>query len=202
MGRLRISIAHSAVAALAAVSLVVAAPSVANASPANRFMGQDLSAYYPGAGLQGMYLSGTNYLPNPATAVLWYQARDSMTFFQYNWGAPVTCHNDQLSWWPDGYLRYIRTTDACGADTTVVDYFTSNNPIILLPRSWDGKPWRVSGSSPAVVTVDGAVKCTGTNNWVSSILGAEQIAPGEYALHSQIKETTDWATGDCSGPRP
>src|SRR5262249_8041903 len=122
--------------------------------------------------------------------------QDSETFFQYNWTPPVTCHSDQLSWWGDGYLRYVRTTDACGNATKVVDYFTTNTPIILLPRVWHGGRWHRSGSSPEVVIGDGQVRCTGTNAWVASILGVQRIAPGQYALHWRTDQTTTWATGD------
>src|SRR5262245_17264723 len=80
-----------------------------SAAAPGRFAGTDLSSYYPGAGLRGMYESGVNYVPSAAPAVLWDDAHDPMTFFQHNWAPSdpkASCHADQLSWWPDGYLRY------------------------------------------------------------------------------------------------
>jgi hypothetical protein len=184
--------------------LLMFAGAPANAGAvSDSFVGQDLSAYYPGAGLNGMYLTGANYVSSPpSSAVLWDQAQDSMTFLQHNWSpsdSKAACHTDQLSWWPDGYLRYVKTTDACGPDTTVIDYGTKGNPIIFLPRVWNGKPWQLSGSSPAVYRINGQVQCTGTDSWVAKILGVDQVAPGEFGLHWQTRQTTTWATGGVPG---
>lgn len=168
---------------------------------AQAFVRQDLSSYYPGLGLRGDYLQGQNSVTSPPSpSVLWFERQDRYTFLQYNsrpGSAQSRCNADQLSWWPDGYLRYVKTTNACGSHPNVIDF--SGAPIVFLPRTWDGNPWQLSGSSPAVYSVDGVVRCTGTTAWMAQILGVEEISPGELALHWRTTQSTRWATGDVQG---
>jgi hypothetical protein len=177
------------------------------------FVGEDLRDYYPNLALyRTQYLRGYNYVTSPPSyAVLWFEQKDSSTFLQHN-GAPgdeqASCNTDYLSWWDDGFLRYVRTVNSCGAHTTDIDYMTQNDPIILLPQSWDGRPWSFSSSSPAVYTVDGHPACSGTNAWTAQVLGVEQMAPGDYGLHFRTTQTLtlrvdpafDWSTFDGGSP--
>lgn len=164
----------------------------------------DLAAMYPNLNAYAtQYLTGHNYLPgpNPAPAVLWFENVDGTTFRQHNWGPPEPCHSDYLSWWSDGYLRYVKTVDACPGTNpaTTIDYGTTGSPIIYLPRVWDGGAWSRSGSSPAVYSLGTATACTGTNAWTATILGWEDMAPGERGLHFRSVQTTSWVTGAVPG---
>jgi hypothetical protein len=167
---------------------------------------QDLRSYYPNAALYAThYLSGHNYLPDPALptlSVLWFEAQDAHDYRMYN-SEPASpqarCHWDQLSWRPDGYLRYVKTVDTCTSSLVVTDF--SAAPITFLPRSWDGvTPWRLGGSTPVTHSVDGLIRCTGTTTWVAQILGWEQLTPWDHAIHWRTTQLTNWTTGsgDCA----
>jgi hypothetical protein len=180
---------------------------LADAGPAAAFAGADLRAYYPNLDrYQTQYLEGRNYVPHPDApdrAVLWFERQDQWTWRMYNW-APEDpgrrCHYDQLSWWDDGYLRYVRTVDGavdgCGSQRTEIVY---DPPIIFLPTVWSGQPWRLDGTSTARYLVDGQRRCEGTTSWTAEIPGVEQIAPGEAGLHWRTTQTTAWTTGDVVG---
>jgi hypothetical protein len=170
---------------------------------AQSFAGDDLASYYPNTALyQTQYLQGRNYVTDPpGSAVLWFVRQDQYTFLQHNGqpgGPQADCNTDYLSWWPDGFLRYVRTINSCGAHTTDIDYFTQNDPIILLPHFWDGNPWTVSGTSTAVYRIDGTVACTGTNAWTARIYGVEQMAPGELGLHFRTSQTLSLTGSACA----
>jgi hypothetical protein len=172
------------------------------ASAGSGFVDDDLSTYYPAADGARWYLKGSNYVTQPPSyAVLWFQWQDSMTFLQHN-GAPdgpqASSNTDQLSWWPDGYLRYVRTINSCASQTTVIDYGTTGSPIIYLPRTWQGSNWRLDGVSPAVYSVDGQVTCTGSNTWTAQILGVERMTPTEVGLHWRSIQTLNLAGSACA----
>jgi hypothetical protein len=185
----------------AAFLLLAPLPAHASAAPS---IGDDLRTYYPNSSLYTTeYLNGHNYLPdptNPSWSVLWFQAQDQHTYFMYNSdpaSPTATCHSDQLSWWPDGYLRYVRTVDQCGQHLTIMDFGSS--PIIFLPQVWSGGAWSLSGSSPATYSVDGGVRCTGTTVWLAQVLGVEWVTATEQGLHWRTTQMTAWATGDVTG---
>jgi hypothetical protein len=177
----------------------------ATAARASSFVGDDLRAYYPNASVYPTeYLQGYSYVGNsPTRAVLWFQRQDQYTFLQHNGdpgGPQASCNTDYLSWWPDHFLRYVRTINSCGTQTTDIDYGTQGNPIILLPESWDGNAWSLGGSSPAAYRINGRTACTGTNAWLAQVLGVEQMAPGEVGLHWRTTQTLTMALPAL--PRP
>jgi len=186
------------------VALVaVAVTSGVTPAQAASFVGDDLQGYYPNSALyQTEYLQGQNYVVSPPSyAVLWFERQDQYTFLQHNFAPSdpkARCHTDYLSWWPDHFLRYVKTVDSCGAQTTTIDYGTQGNPIIYLPDLWNGSTWSLSGSSPAVYTVDGLVECTGTNRWSAQILGVEEMAPGEFGLHWRSNQTLTLSGSACA----
>lgn len=171
----------------------------------------NLKSYYPDTNLiNKYYLEGFNYVTkSPTRAVLWFEPQDQYTFRVYNYAPEDTvnkrCHYDQLSWWADGYLRYVKTVDNCVNPTNEIDYGDStgsptSGPIIFLPSTWDGVTnWIRKGSSTATYLQGGVVKCTGVNNWTASIVGVEQIAPGVQGVHWQSAQTTIWQTGNLTG---
>jgi len=175
-------------------------PSSAAKAPA-LFVGQDLRGYYPNlARYRTQYLEGDSYRPDPShLSVLWFERQDQQTFLVYNSppdSPQARCRYDELSWWEDGYLRYIQTADACGPRRTEIVY---DAPIIFLPRRWDGQPWHLDGQSGARYYVDGTLRCVGTNRWTAEILGVEQVAQADSDLHWRTTQTTTWSTGDVSG---
>ena len=188
-----------AVVAVMTASLATGTTSVR----ASSFAGDDLRAYYPSVpAYQTEYLQGYNYVTSPQRyAVLWFQRQDQYTFLQHN-GAPggpqASCNTDYLSWWSDHFLRYVRTINSCGAQTTDIDYGGQGNPIILLPESWDGRAWSLGGTSPAAYRINGQTVCTGTNAWRAQIFGVEQMAPGEFGLHWRTTQTLTMAGQPCA----
>jgi len=199
--------------ALAVFAVTVLAPALADGPPdlrsshRNAALGpQDLRSYYPNATLYAtQYLSGQNYLPDPAHptwSVLWFEAQDAYSYRMYN-SNPASpqarCHWDQLSWWPDGYLRYLKTVDNCAGSTVVTDF--SAAPIIFLPENWDGvTPWRLEGSAPVTHFADGLIRCTGITVWLAQIFGWEPLTPQDHAIHWRTTQLTNWTTGsgDCA----
>src|SRR5262249_20508345 len=167
---------------------------------------QDLRSYYPNTALYTtQYLSGHNYLPDPTHptwSVLWFEAEGARTYRMYN-SDPASpqarCHWDQLSWRPDGYLRYAKTVDTCTSSPVVTDF--SAAPIIFLPQSWDGvTPWRLGGSTPVTHSVGGLIRCTGITVWLAQIFGWEPLTPQDHAIHWRTTQLTNWTTGsgDCA----
>jgi hypothetical protein len=201
------------VGTLAAIVISGVANAADTIAPSS-FVNDDLRTYYPNTSLyQTQYLKGGNYTPSaynydaqiPGPAVLWFQTQDQFTFLVHN-GAPggpqASCNADYLSWWPDHFLRYVKTVNSCSGDTRVIDYGTGGNPIIFLPERWDGRPWNLSGSSPAVYTSccsSGTIYCTGTNDWQAQIFGVDQMVPGAYGLHWRTTQTLK-LTGDGCAP--
>jgi hypothetical protein len=193
---------RNVVAALALVVPVLAQGSVV--AHASSFVGDDLQGYYPNTTVyQTQYLQGRNYVVNPSSyAVLWFERQDQYTFLQHNGqpgGSQAACNTDYLSWWPDHYLRYVKTINSCGSQTTDIDYYgTQGNPIIFLPEFWDGNPWVLSGTSSATYSVNGTVTCTGTSAWTARIYGVELIAPGESGLHWRTSQTLSLGGSGCA----
>lgn len=135
----------------------------------------------------GTYLEGTN---RGARAVLWFERQDQWTFRMYN-SAPehpdARSHWDTLSWWDDGFLRYVGTADAVNGTTTY------DPPIIFLPRTWDGGRWLRAGTSTVThVFPDGTTK-TGRIEWITRIVGADRIRP-----HWRWISVTYWQNGDIT----
>jgi hypothetical protein len=200
-------VAACAIAVVAGACAGTGAPtSRARAAPAREgahapFVGEDLRDYYPNLSrYTSYYLEGDDYTPGqPRLSVLWFEPRDQQTFRVYNSppaSAQARCGYDDLSWWGDGYLRYVRTVTACDAPRTEIVY---DAPIIFLPDRWDGRPWRLDGRSSARYSIDGRPRCQGTNAWTAEIVGVEQVAPGDVELHWRTTQTTTWATGDVRG---
>lgn len=165
------------------------------------FVGEDLRDYYPDlARYTTQYLDGDNFTATgPRPSVLWFERQDGETFRVYNshpGSEQSRCNYDDLSWWKDGFLRYVRTVVACGTRRTEIVY---DSPIIFLPRVWDGRPWSLDGRSGAQFFVNGRLRCEGTNAWTAQILGLEELAPGDFQLHWRTTQTTAWATGDVLG---
>jgi hypothetical protein len=186
------------IAALCLFAMTLQAPPRADAL-------QDLRSYYPNAAHDvTQYLSGHNYLPDPAhptLSVLWFEAQDAYTYRMYN-SDPASiharCHWDQLTWWPDGYLRYVKTVDTCTGSPVVTNFTAA--PIIFLPQRWDGvTPWTLAGSAQVTHSVDGLIRCIGTTVWLAQILGWEQLTPRDHAIHWRTTQVTTWTngTGDC-----
>lgn len=194
------------VAAVWLLVLVLAAcasgpPPAATRSAPAPFVGQDLRDYYPDlARYTTQYLEGDNYGPGgPRFSVLWFERQDDQTFRIYNsdpTSADARCNYDELSWWKDGLLRYVRTVTACRKPTTTIEY---DPPIIFLPQQWTGRPWRLNGQSTARSFVDGVLRCQGTNAWVAQIVGVEQGLPGDVELHWSTTQTTTWTSGSVPG---
>jgi hypothetical protein len=198
--------------ALAAIVLTNLAAAGGTTDPAS-FVNDDLRTYYPNISVyQSQFLQGGNYAPGaynyaaqkPSYAVLWFQAQDQYTFLIHN-GAPggsqASCNSDYLSWWNDGFLRYVKTVNTCNGDTSVIDYGTGGNPIIFLPQRWNGEPWKLQGSSPAVYTSccsSGTIYCTGSNDWQAEIFGVDQAAPGVFGLHWRTTQTLKLNGSGCA----
>ncbi len=164
----------------------------------------DLREYYPNPQLyENYYLEGINNrdINNPVRNVLWFskENEEGTRFKQYNYGpedAQKDCHWDLLAW-ENGFLNYSQTYDGCdGKDKNV----TFSTPIQFLPRYWDDtNTWTQSGSSTQTTTKDdGTTGCVGTNNWTSTILGRETVAPGVQAIHWRTEQTINWTSGDDS----
>ena len=164
----------------------------------------DLKSYYPNPTLYtDYYLEGYNYATGtPLRSVFWFEKQDQWSFKAYN-AAPenpdAKCNYDLLSWWDDGYLRYAQTHHECPGSTPNDIYYES--PIIFLPSTWNPKrgQWKLTGQSGAKYYENGVLRCTGTNNWTAEILGWEEIAPGEQAIHWRTTQITNWSTGDVAG---
>ena len=164
----------------------------------------DLREYYPNQQLlDNYYLEGTN-TRNPSTPVrnvLWFGKVDSdgTVFKQYNYGPEdpqKDCHWDLLSWANDK-LTYQQTHDGCDGNNKNVTFGT---PMQFLPRYWDDTAgWTMSGTTSMTTTkFDGSTGCTGTNAWVSTILGRETVSPGVEAIHWRTVQTINWDTGSDS----
>lgn len=163
----------------------------------------DLKSYYPNNNMfNKYYLEGFNYINNtPTKSVLWFEPQDQWTYKMYN-SAPEDvnsrCHYDQLSWWDDGFLRYVKTHDECPGKTP--NEIVYDAPIIFLPSLWDGStPWSLSGQSNAKYYQNGVVVCEGTNSYKAEIIGLEQIAPNEQGIHWKTTQTTNWISGSVPG---
>lgn len=164
----------------------------------------DLKSYFPNTDFyKNYYLEGKNYVnsQSPSRAVLWFEPQDQSTYKMYN-SAPEDansrCHYDQLSWWDDGFLRYVKTHDECPGHTP--NEIVYESPIIFLPRSWDSStPWSFSGQSNAKYYQNGVVACEGTNSYKGEIVGLEQIAPNEQGIHWRTTQTTSWTSGSIPG---
>lgn len=195
---------------LAAMALTSLAAADGATDPASAFVNDDLRSYYPNISqYQTQFLQGGNYTPGAynyvaemaAYAVLWFEKRDQFTFVIHN-GAPggpqASCNSDYLSWWNDGFLRYVKTVNTCGSDTTVIDYGTAGNPIIFLPQYWNGVPWNLNGSSPAVYSRNGTISCTGVNDWQAQIFGVDEMAPGVFGLHWRTTQTLRLNGAGCA----
>lgn len=188
-------------------TLLLAVPAV----PAPAGPGVDLSAYYPNTTLSpGFYLDGRNYRPDGTSfpSVLWFEnVSPSGSFKLYNAGPYHRCHWDLLRW--TATLAYSQThndpTDpACGGRATDTVYSPA---ITFLPKTWDGTPWTQSGRSTASFSENGALACSGTNNWTANVYGWELIDPptGLMAIHWRTSQTTNWSwddghrvAGDCA----
>ncbi len=164
----------------------------------------DLKSYYPNTDFfKNYYLEGKNYInsQSPTRSVLWFEQQDQWTFKMYN-SAPEDvnkkCHYDQLSWWDDGFLRYVKTHDECPGQ--IPNEIVYDPPIIFLPRTWDSStPWSFSGQSNAKYYQNGVVVCEGTNSYKAEIIGLEQIAPNEQGIHWKTTQNTSWASGSVPG---
>jgi hypothetical protein len=165
----------------------------------------DLRDYYPNPSLyQTHYLDGFNHIdPSlPKKDVLWFEKIDEETFRMYN-SSPLDpnsrCHYDQLSWWGDGYFRYVKTHHSCpGSIPNEVVY---EPPIVFLPRTWDetASPWTLTNPVLASYYENGVLRCQGTNTYTARILGWEEIAPGARAIHWRTNQVTNWNSGDVPG---
>lgn len=164
----------------------------------------DLKSYYPNINLfKNYYLEGHNYInsQSPSRAVLWFEPQDQWSYKMYN-SAPEDvnsrCHYDLLSWWDDGFLRYVKTHDECPGHTP--NEITYDSPIIFLPRLWDSLvPWVYNGLSGAKYYQNGVLVCEGTNSYKAEIVGLEQIAPNEEGIHWRTTQTTNWTSGNVPG---
>ncbi len=169
----------------------------------------DLKSYYPNNKLYTtQYLEGNNYITEqPSRSVLWFERQDQYTFKMYN-AAPQNsdrrCNYDILSWWPDKTLRYSQTVSECqnGKENKIV--YDASSPIVLLPSTWkQGSPWKVTSKTSAryYEKENGkyVLKCTGTNNYVSEILGIEKVTPNEEAIRWRTTQTTSWGSGKVEG---
>ncbi|MBI1863598.1 hypothetical protein HYS03_00055 [Candidatus Woesebacteria bacterium] len=163
----------------------------------------DLRSYYPNYQMyQKYYLEGFNYVNgNKQRAVIWFEPQDKWSFRLYNY-APEDpnsrCHYDQLSWWDDGFLRYVKTHNECPGTTS--NEIVYDPPIIFLPRYWsEKKPWSLNNQSNATYYENGQQVCTGVNNYTGSVIGWEEIAPGVKAIHWRTTQTTNWKTGNIQG---
>lgn len=177
----------------------------------NRFNGQDvkaaqfpidLKAYYSNtARANNYFLDGFNYHGTTSVSNLWFEQQDQYSFKMYNSAPYDRCHWDLLSWWDDNTFRYSQTHHECGS--AVKNDTIYEPPIIFLPRYWDGNSWTVSSSSMVKTTEDGVIVCTGTNNYTASIIGIEEIAPGQSGIHWRTQQVTTWDSfGKCNGWTP
>ncbi len=179
------------------VLLVASLGTGAGAQPAQ----ENLRSHYPNIDQirAGNYLEGFNYVSGePARSVLWFEERSRNRFRQYN-SAPddpqTRCHWDQLKW-HRGILRYQVTQNACGDVTRRVRYRPA---IRLMPEVWTpGGDWTRTGTSGVTYSENGTVVCRGDNEWVATVEGYVDIAPGVQAIHVRSRQTTTWTEGQSS----
>jgi len=94
----------------------------------------DLKTYFPNTSMfNKYYLEGFNYFSGtPVRSVLWFESQDQWTFKMYNSGPEDVnkrCNYDQLSWWDDGTLRYVKTHNECPGHTP--NEIVYDSPIIF-----------------------------------------------------------------------
>lgn len=149
------------------------------------------------------YLEGYNFVTRlPVKSVLWIEQQDKWTYKLYNSDPEDKngkCHFDQLSWWDDGFLRYVKTFDSCpGSKQNEIVY---DPPIVFLPKDFDKNRgnWSLSSTSKAKYYENGVLKCEGINNYSNKILEIEETKPGTKTVHWQTNQTTKWSFGNIAG---
>ncbi len=161
----------------------------------------NLKSYYPNPNLfTNNYLEGKNYIKAPATrSVLWFEPQDQWSFKQYNYGPEDVnkrCHYDLMSWWDDGFLRYVKTVDNCPGHTP--NEIVYDPPIVYLPRNWDSTlSWSLSGTSTAKYYINNNLTtpvCEGVIGWNASIVGIDGVN-----IHFVQKDKTTWTKGNLAG---
>lgn len=137
----------------------------------------DLSTYWPGDASHALW--GRNVM-NDTPTVLWFEWQDGYTFRQYNSDPEhldARCNFDTLSWWDDGYLRYLGTTNVCAH--TEVRY---DPPIIIMPRLAPQTDWQLPQRADVTVLLDDEIRCRGTMYATASVSG----------MHVRSVQNTDW----------
>ncbi len=164
----------------------------------------NLKSYYPNFDqTQNNYLEGFNHKNNePLRSVLWFEQLNEQTFRAYN-SEPENpnsrCYWDELSWQEEGALRHSKMHDSCPGSTPSETIY--DTPITLLPQKWkkSSGAWLYEGSTGVSYYESGQLRCIGTNNYVSEIVGEEEIAPGKTSIHWRTTQTITWEAGDTDG---
>ncbi len=161
----------------------------------------DFSRFYPNTGMyKTKYLNGNNYVTTPASwAVLWFgDIKSTGQYKMYNSnpaGSDARCNWDQFAWTRTS-LQYSRTRNTCGTTNSDIQYSPA---IAYLPRTWDGKAFKKSGTSVATYFESGRLKCAGTNSWIAEISADPvELSSGVMATHVRSTQTTSWSSGPGS----
>lgn len=157
----------------------------------------DFSRFYPNTGMyKTNFLNGNNYVGNtPSWAVLWFgDIKSNGDYKMYNSnpaGSDARCNWDQFRWTVSS-LQYSRTRNTCNTDTDI----RYSPAIAYLPRSWNGKAFKKSGTSGATYYESGRLKCVGTNKWIAEIFANPvELSAGVNATHVRSSQTTTWTSG-------
>jgi hypothetical protein len=178
------------------IALVVGLP-LWTASAADRPVTYSLYGSYPNFRQvkSGYFLRGTNRYrvqngsTMPARTSLWFERLGAGTFKQFATAPYGECHADLLRWGagPEGLLVYLSTDADCYSDHTRI---TFSPGIAYMPKTWvAGEQWRDRGVAQTVYADNGVPVCTGSNTWVSSVVGLVRMPGGVEAVHTQTDET-------------